>query len=89
MCVGGTWKYLFRTVNKTGGLIDFMPSDRRNTRGAPLPKQGLKDHTKLTAGLDRHCQARLVSNDKPALTTRRSPVRQRDALNVKIPEQRH
>jgi transposase, IS6 family len=32
--VGGTWKYLFRAVDKHGQLIDFMLSDRRNTRAA-------------------------------------------------------
>ena len=34
MRVGGAWKYLFRAVDKTGRLIDFMLSDRRNTRAA-------------------------------------------------------
>ncbi len=32
--VGGQWKYLFRAVDKHGQLIDFMLSDRRNTRAA-------------------------------------------------------
>jgi len=32
--VGGAWKYLFCTVRKTGRLIEFMLSDRRNTRAA-------------------------------------------------------
>jgi transposase-like protein len=32
--VGGAWKYLFRAVDRTGRLIDFMLSDRRNTRAA-------------------------------------------------------
>jgi IS6 family transposase len=32
--VGGRWKYLFRAVDKHGHLIDFMLSDRRNTRAA-------------------------------------------------------
>ena len=32
--VGGAWKYLCRAVDKTGRLIDFMLSDRRNTRAA-------------------------------------------------------
>ncbi len=32
--VGGRWKYLFRAVDKHGRLIDFMLSDRRNTRAA-------------------------------------------------------
>ncbi len=32
--VGGKWKYLFRAVDKYGVLIDFMLSDRRNTRAA-------------------------------------------------------
>ncbi len=32
--VGGRWKYLFRAVDKHGVLIDFMLSDRRNTRAA-------------------------------------------------------
>ena len=32
--VGGAWKYLFRAVDKTGRLTDFMLSDRRNTRAA-------------------------------------------------------
>jgi transposase, IS6 family len=32
--VGGAWKYLFRAVDKSGRLIDFMLSDRRNTRAA-------------------------------------------------------
>ena len=34
MRVGGAWKYLFRAVDNTGRLIDFMLSDRRNTRAA-------------------------------------------------------
>ena len=32
--VGGKWKYLFRAVDKHGRPIDFMLSDRRNTRAA-------------------------------------------------------
>ena len=32
--VGGKWKYLFRAVDKHGQLIDFMLTDRRNTRAA-------------------------------------------------------
>jgi IS6 family transposase len=32
--VGGRWKYLFRAVDKHGVLMDFMVSDRRNTRAA-------------------------------------------------------
>jgi IS6 family transposase len=32
--VGGKWKYLFRAIDKHGKLIDFMLSDRRNTRSA-------------------------------------------------------
>ncbi len=32
--VGGRWKYLFRAVDKHGQLIDFMLSERRNTRAA-------------------------------------------------------
>jgi transposase-like protein len=32
--VGGRWKYLIRAVDKHGQLIDFMLSDRRNTRAA-------------------------------------------------------
>ncbi len=32
--VGGKWKYLFRSVDKHGRLIDFMLSDRRNSRAA-------------------------------------------------------
>jgi transposase-like protein len=32
--VGGKWKYLFRAVDKHGQLIDFMLSDRQNTRAA-------------------------------------------------------
>jgi transposase-like protein len=32
--VGGKWKYLFRTVDKHGQLIDFMLSDRRDTGAA-------------------------------------------------------
>jgi IS6 family transposase len=32
--VGGKWKYLFRVVDKQGRLIDFMLSDRRNTKAA-------------------------------------------------------
>jgi hypothetical protein len=32
--VGGKWKYLFRAVDKHGRLIDFILTDRRNTRAA-------------------------------------------------------
>jgi transposase-like protein len=32
--VGGRWTHLFRAVDKYGQLIDFMLSDRRNTRTA-------------------------------------------------------
>ena len=34
MKVGGRWKYLFRAVDKHCRLIEFMLSDRRNTRAA-------------------------------------------------------
>ncbi|PVE22770.1 hypothetical protein DC522_19175 [Microvirga sp. KLBC 81] len=34
MRVGGRWKYLFRAVDKHGQLVDFMLSDRRNTKAA-------------------------------------------------------
>src|SRR5512144_2317142 len=32
--VGGKWKYLFRAVDNQGRLIDFMLSDRQNTKAA-------------------------------------------------------
>ena len=32
--MGGKWKYLFRAVDKQGRLIDFILSDRRNTKAA-------------------------------------------------------
>ena len=32
--MGGKWKYLFRAVDKHGRLIDFMLSNRRNTKAA-------------------------------------------------------
>jgi transposase-like protein len=32
--VGGKWKYLFRAADKHDQLIDFMLSDRRNSRAA-------------------------------------------------------
>jgi transposase-like protein len=32
--VGGRWRYLFRAIDKHGQLINFMLSDRRNTRAA-------------------------------------------------------
>jgi transposase-like protein len=32
--VGGKWKYLFRAIDIHGQLIDFMLSDRRDTRAA-------------------------------------------------------
>ena len=32
--VGGKWKYLFRAFDKHGRLIDFMLTNRRNTRAA-------------------------------------------------------
>jgi hypothetical protein len=32
--VGGRWKYLFRTVDKHGRLIDFMLLERRNIAAA-------------------------------------------------------
>ena len=32
--VGGKWNYLFRAVDKQGRLIDFMLSDRCNTKAA-------------------------------------------------------
>jgi len=32
--VGGRWSHLFRAVDKHGQLIDFMRSDRWNTRAA-------------------------------------------------------
>ena len=31
---GWQWKYLYRAVDKEGRLIDFMLSDRRNTKAA-------------------------------------------------------
>ena len=43
MYVGGAWKYLFRAVDRTGRLIDFMLSDRRNTQAAHrFPAKTLK-----------------------------------------------
>ncbi len=36
--VAGSWKYLFRTVDKHGRLIEFMLLERRNIRAAPLPE---------------------------------------------------
>jgi transposase, IS6 family len=32
--VGRKWKYLWRAIDKQGRLIDFMLSDRRNTKAA-------------------------------------------------------
>jgi transposase-like protein len=41
--VGGKWKYLFRIIDKQGRLIDFMLSDRRNTKAAHrFPGKALK-----------------------------------------------
>ena len=34
--VGGTWKYLFRAVDKHGWLIASMLSDRRDTGGCHI-----------------------------------------------------
>ena len=45
--VGGRWKYLFRAVDKHGQLIDFMLSDRRNTRAA---YRFLRKATKMMSG---------------------------------------
>ena len=41
--VGGTWKYLWRAIDKQGRLIDVMLSDRQNTKAATrFPGKELK-----------------------------------------------
>jgi IS6 family transposase len=51
--VGGKWKYLFRAVDKHGQLIDFMLSDRRNTKAAlSLPAQSPEDDERSSAILN-------------------------------------
>jgi transposase, IS6 family len=41
--VGGKWKYLWRAIDKQGRRIDFMLSDRRNTKAAyRFPSKALK-----------------------------------------------
>ncbi len=55
--VGGRWKYLYRAIDKYGVLIEFMLSDRRNTRAAQrfLAKALL---------IMRHCPPSLITTDK-------------------------
>src|SRR5512144_2644967 len=52
--VGGKWKYLFRAVDKHGRLIDFMLSDRRNTKAARLDRSQLvlKPHVAIARARD-------------------------------------
>jgi transposase-like protein len=57
--VGGKWKYLFRAVDKHGQLIDFMLSDRRNTRAA---YRFLRKARKMV----RHCPPFSITTDKLA-----------------------
>jgi transposase-like protein len=32
--VKGRWKYLYRAIDKDGATLDFMLTDRRNTKAA-------------------------------------------------------
>ena len=56
----GRWKYLFRAVDKHGQLIDFMLSDRRNTRAAYHFLQGSEDDDRISAVLDHDRRIGLV-----------------------------
>ncbi len=87
--VGGSWKYLFRAVDKTGRLIDFMLSDRRNACSAQVLGQGPEDDAEMAAGLDHHGQAWILREGDPTLAARRPFVGGRRAPNVEIPEQHH
>ena len=87
--VGGAWKYLFRAVDKTGRLIDFMLSDRRNACSAQVLGQGPEDDAEMAAGLDHHGQAWILREGDPTLAARRPFVGGRRAPNVEIPEQHH
>nr|WP_275066500.1 DDE-type integrase/transposase/recombinase [Acidisarcina polymorpha] len=78
--VGGKWKYLFRAVDKHGLLIDFMLTDRRNTRAAyrflgkalmimrhchpPRLRQPMDRILKLSAG----CSKRASCQGRPSIT---------------------
>ena len=73
--VGGAWNYLFRAVDKTGRLIDFMLSERRNTSAA---------HRVLGKALNttrdwppRHCQRMARPVCKGFLRARLISLRQR------------
>jgi transposase, IS6 family len=57
--VGGKWKYLFRAIDKHGHLIDFMLSDRRNTRAA---YRFLRKALKMMS----HCPPSSITTDKLA-----------------------
>ena len=59
MRVGGKWQYLFRAVDKHGQLIDFMLSDRRNTRAA---YRCLRKALKMMC----HCPPSSITTDKLA-----------------------
>jgi transposase-like protein len=64
--VGGQWKYLFRTVDKHGELIDFVLLDRRET-GAAYRFLGKALKTmRLATALDHYRQAWLLSQSHPS-----------------------
>ena len=75
--VGGKWKYLFRAVDKHGVLIDFMLSDRRNTRAA---------HRFLAKALRimRNWPPSSITTDKRALLQQSG--RDRGARDVALPQ---
>ncbi|PVE21666.1 IS6 family transposase [Microvirga sp. KLBC 81] len=79
--VGGRWKYLFRAVDKDGQLIDFMLSDRRNTRAAyHFLRKALKtmsDYPPLS-----------ITTDKPASYPKAIRRLQREGLLLKDVEHR-
>src|SRR5512135_231573 len=86
--VGGKWKYLFRAVDKHGRLIDFMLSDRRNTKAARrFLAKALKVNAQLAAGVDHHRQACFLSEGPAPAETEERAERHGPAPDVEVPQQ--
>src|SRR5512132_359449 len=82
--VGGKWKYLFRAVDKQGRLIDFMLSDRRNTKAARRFLEGAEGHAQLAAGVDHDRQTCFLSEGTAPAETEGRAARHGPAPDVKV-----
>ena len=86
--VCGKWKYLFRAVDKHGRLIDFMLSDRRNTKAARrFLAKALKIMRNWPPGVDHNRQARLLPEGTAPAETEGRAERHGPASDVEVPQQ--